>query len=256
MTRRSLRELLARAGESFEAVSLASRAEYDGPLLQRALEHSVSDLAERLRSGTAAPLRVAGEQAGIQEGGRVVHDWRVWWRRPSCWREDLAGPDGGTVVSIACGDAALSYVSRLSTLYTKGRPGRAPLRSILQRRPQIDFPPPTVADRLAHVPPLLPWFNHHGWELTETGECVFAGRGGVRLRAIRIDPAAPEGFWEYVDHYEVVVDLERGVVLRCAAMVEGIEAGTFSIRSVRFDEPIPDDVFSVSPPEGTRIVES
>lgn len=249
--RRSLRELLAHAGESFQTISLVWLAEYDPLLLQRAWERSVPDLPERLRSGASSPLRVKGEAQGVREGERVVHDWRAWWRRPSCWRDDFVRPDGCRVVSVACGESALLYVSRLSTLYTRGNPRKTPLRSLLPRR-QPDFPPPTVADRLAHTPPLLPWFGGEGWKLTELGECTFAGRSGVRVRAIRLDPDALEGFWEYVDHYEVIVDQERGVLLRSAALVDGEEAGTFSIQSVRFDEPIPDDVFSYEPPEGTR----
>ncbi len=253
--RRSLRELLAHARESFETVSLEWLAEYDAALLQRAWEVSVPDLQVRLREGSAAPLRAAGEHEVNEDGGRVSHPWRVWWRRPSCWRDDLVAPDGGTVVSIACGETALSYVSRLSTVYMGGQPSRASRGSIFRRNRKMDFPAPTVADRLAHVPPLLPWFGQDGWEITEMGECTLAGRDGVRLRAIRLDPAAPEGFWEYVDHYEVVVDQERGVVLRCAALVGGEEAGTFSIQFMRFHEPIPDQVFAFEPPEGTRIVE-
>jgi hypothetical protein len=87
---------------------------------------------------------------------------------------------------------------------------------------------------------------------------MHAGRRAVRVLATR---SAAESraesrlaLWEYVDQYEILVDAERGVLLRYAGIVDGEEAGVFSVRAVHFDEPIADEVFSHQPPKGTRIV--
>ena len=47
-----------------------------------------------------------------------------------------------------------------------------------------------------------------------------------------------------MNEYIVDIDEERGVLLRFAAIVDGKEAGVLGARSVTFDEPIPDAVFT------------
>jgi hypothetical protein len=60
--------------------------------------------------------------------------------------------------------------------------------------------------------------------------------------------------WGYVTEYEILVDLKCGVLLRYAGIVDEEEAGVIAVRTARFDEAIPDEVFMLEPPIGTRIV--
>jgi hypothetical protein len=104
------------------------------------------------------------------------------------------------------------------------------------------------------IPLLDPSPLASGWELTLLDDCAHAGRNTLRVRARWMGAEPRPLLWEGVNEYEILVDRERGVLLRYAGIVDGEEAGVFSVCSVRFDEAIPDEVFSFEPPEGTRIV--
>ena len=47
-----------------------------------------------------------------------------------------------------------------------------------------------------------------------------------------------------VDEYEVVVDAERGVLLRCASRLRGKDFDALEVEEFYFDERLPEDVFS------------
>jgi hypothetical protein len=47
-----------------------------------------------------------------------------------------------------------------------------------------------------------------------------------------------------VNEYVVDLDVERGILLRCAAMLDGMEASVIRTESARFDEAIPDAIFT------------
>jgi hypothetical protein len=50
------------------------------------------------------------------------------------------------------------------------------------------------------------------------------------------------------DEYEVVVDIERGVLLRCASRLEGKDIDALEVEEIHFDERFPEDVFSSREP--------
>jgi hypothetical protein len=56
------------------------------------------------------------------------------------------------------------------------------------------------------------------------------------------------------DEYELVVDRERGVLLRAAARLGGEEFQVMEIEAIEFDAPIADAVFVFDPPAGTTVV--
>jgi hypothetical protein len=70
-----------------------------------------------------------------------------------------------------------------------------------------------------------------------------AGRDGVRVRA---QPRQTSHdyivLWPRADRYELVVDLERGVLLQLSMFVRGREAMSDELLSVRFDEPLIDEL--------------
>jgi len=69
------------------------------------------------------------------------------------------------------------------------------------------------------------------------------GRDGVRVRA---QPRQGSHdyivLWPRADRYELVVDLERGVLLQLSMFVRGREAMSDELLSVRFDEPLIDEL--------------
>jgi len=241
------------AGTGFSTLSMHCHAEYDPALLGRAFQRANPEMAGLLASGAMAPIGPEGAApvAGVSQ--RLRHEWLIWWRKPSCWRDDIVWENGGRMISIVCGTLSASYVSALRTLYTNQRPVRLwpRLRPLL--RPQLRYELPTVENRMELVPLVAPSFLAGEWELSVVGKQVYVGREAVRIRAARTDGSGP-GLWDGVDEYEVLVDGRHGVLLRVAGIVDGEEAGSFAAGAVRFDLDIPDDVFTFTPPRHTKVV--
>jgi hypothetical protein len=53
-------------------------------------------------------------------------------------------------------------------------------------------------------------------------------------------------FWATADEYDLVVDKEYGVLPRYAARLKGQEFAVTEVDRVIFDEPIPEEVFSLT----------
>jgi hypothetical protein len=54
--------------------------------------------------------------------------------------------------------------------------------------------------------------------------------------------------WWGADEYEVLVDVERGVLLRCASRLGGKDFDALEVEEIHFDEKLPEDVFSSREP--------
>jgi hypothetical protein len=89
-------------------------------------------------------------------------------------------------------------------------------------------------------------------ELTVEGPLVWAGREAVRLVGV------PGEEWDWgwdpdplswgTDEYEVVVDAERGVLLRCASRLRGEDFDSLEVEEIHFDERFTDDTFTSREP--------
>lgn len=106
------------------------------------------------------------------------------------------------------------------------------------------------ADESAHL--LDPSMLLGALELDPTGELTVAGRTAKRLRAV------PRGGLRNrfdlhrlgigADEYELVVDAERGILLRTTAFLDGEPFASAEFVEIAFDEPFPSQVFD--PPRG------
>ena len=89
-------------------------------------------------------------------------------------------------------------------------------------------------------------------DLKVEGPLLWAGREAVRLVGV-----PGEGWdWEWdpdplywgADEYEVVVDAERGVLLRCASRLGGKDFDALEVEEIHFDERFPKDTFALREP--------
>ena len=62
----------------------------------------------------------------------------------------------------------------------------------------------------------------------------------------------PEPLWWGADEYEVLVDSERGVLLRCASRLNGEDFDALEVEEIHFDERFPEDVFAAPEPLSWR----
>lgn len=89
-----------------------------------------------------------------------------------------------------------------------------------------------------------------------TGRVEFAGRSAVAVRATPLhserDQYFPSGLHGIgsADEYELLVDAERGVVLRAEARLDGSPFKVVDVTEVAFDEDFPPDTFVLELPPG------
>ncbi len=89
-------------------------------------------------------------------------------------------------------------------------------------------------------------------DLTVEGPVTWAGREAVRLVGV------PGARWDWgwdpdplswgADEYEVVVDAERGVLLRCASRLRGADFDALEVEEIHFDEQLGAEVFDSRQP--------
>ena len=96
----------------------------------------------------------------------------------------------------------------------------------------------TTEERLLDPAPLL---GEYRFDIS--GETTMLGRAAVVVQARRRSGSRSHDFGPLADELAVVVDRERGVLLRVAVMVEERELAVDKITEVAFDEPIPPETF-------------
>lgn len=164
--------------------------------------------------------------------------WLVWWHRPECWRDELVWPDGRRAVNMISPAVTAAYLVDASGTLVPPPQIVSGVRSPYWSRPSL-------ADRLREVPLLSPAVLADTWRVVQGEQVEFIGRRSVRARAHR-ETTSGAFLWDFIDTLDLVVDEERGVVLRCAAITDGLEAAVIEVRSILFDEPLPPEVFSMS----------
>jgi hypothetical protein len=108
-------------------------------------------------------------------------------------------------------------------------------------------------DGLLDPPPLLATLR-----LQARGRARWEGRAAFRL-AGTLRPGMGhrlfgEGFAAWGDGYDLLLDAERGVLLRAAALLDGEPFAVTELREPVFDEPLAADLFRFTAPPGTPVV--
>lgn len=216
-------DLLQGARERWETVRATLRERREVALMERALENWIAQGPP----GSGARLEPSGESPvapGIDAGPRhLPWEWRVWAKKPSLWRVETAAPRLPYRVEV--GDRALP--------------------SEVARRDE-----PTLEDSLAYTfdPGILvPQLEMRVWGRTE-----YAGREAVRVAAVAREGVETTLIGPYADEYELLVDAERGTLLRSASKLDGEVYKATEIVSISFDERIPGHIFTATGSTGAR----
>lgn len=162
-----------------------------------------------------------------------IEKGQIWLERPSrCYFEMNSSnyPAPWVEVLLADGRWALGSWSDEPTWERAGEPD-VDAGDILNRAPMREMWDP------ARLIPLLTF------DSPVRVECI--QREALRVRAIarRPEDEDPE-IWPGAEEYELVVDAERGILLRLSARLGGSEFAFQEITTVAFDEPIADSVFA------------
>ncbi len=202
-------------------------------------------------------VRGLGSAKRFQNEKEMVTRWHVWWQKPSCWRDEYQIETQGMAVRIICDDHWWLFNSTANQLYTNAVSlGKAPHLHIHRRESSEEMRPPRVEDVINEVPLLDPSFLLASHDLQHTESTLYAKREAVGIRAVfrkGKDLPRADFFWGAADEYELLVDKERGILLRYAAKIGGQEFAIASVDHVIFDEPIPEGIFSFTPSSNTSV---
>lgn len=161
------------------------------------------------------------------------------WRAPGCGREesDRWGPGGRTEsFTVIDGGTWWRFDPLIGSITNGGDPGhRVGIGEAA--RPLLDP---------ALMLPLV--------DLQITGTASVAGRAGIRALA-RMRPQSDDDLPVSplplgADEHEIVVDRQRGVLLRLESRVDGAPFHLTEVTEVAFDEAVDPGLFRFSPPDG------
>lgn len=209
---------------------------------------------KELRSTRSVP-----NQRSIPKQTEMAVQWHVWWQKPSCWRDETQTSGHGTSTRVICEHrwSFYSAANNNSKLYTNTMPeGQIPKRYVRKSQHRPGGHLPQVEDVVNEVPLLDPSFLLASHDLEPIASTTHAEREAVQVKSVfrkGKDLARDPGFWGGADEHELLVDKERGILLRYAARLRGQEIAVASVEHVTFDEVIPDDVFVFTPPPNTSV---
>ena len=98
--------------------------------------------------------------------------------------------------------------------------------------------------------PSVPHLELEALELRSAGRTRAAGREAIRVEAA--NPGGwdypPEPLWAGADDYELLIDTERGLILRLASRREGRAFDVTEVLEIAFDEAFPEGTFVLQLP--------
>ena len=186
--------------------------------------------------------------------------YRLWAANPDCFRAEYPESDDDRYTITAFRDA------------TRWR--YSPRRRQAQTNAAVELLPDNVSAEF-YLEPLDPGLDVYEirdgeyaitaeWALNPSpllyalwleplGRTVCAGRDAIRVRG-EPNPASGYRFWhENAAAFELLVDAERGTLLRFAVIEGGAEVFVREVTEIEFDLPIPDAMFGFDPPADTEV---
>jgi hypothetical protein len=173
-----------------------------------------------------------GEPAAEEGTERI----RVWWRKPDRVRLEHDDGDGGTRIEVAAGDRWWSWSSDWGATSNEEQPE---VRSGLQQGPFPQLLRPELLLSALRV------------ELVGSG--LQAGRRAIALRGLprRDDHLVMAAHLAVgADAYDLMVDAERGVLLRVASEIGGEPFAIVEVEEIAFDEVFGPRTFTLDLPPG------
>jgi hypothetical protein len=162
---------------------------------------------------------------------------RLWWRKPDHVRLEHDDGEGGTRIEVAAGDRWWSWSSAWGATSNEDQPE---VRSGVQQGPFPQLLRPELLLSVLHL------------ELVGSG--LQAGRRAIALRGVpRLgdDHAAMLAqLARGADAYDLMVDAERGVLLRVASELRGEPFAIAEVEEIAFDEAFDPRTFALDLPPG------
>jgi outer membrane lipoprotein-sorting protein len=221
------------------------------------LMHTADDRSPVLRAEARVwqdvpRVLAARREAAERDGGRVVsvgggdgrapsseieHRLRLWLQRPDRFRSERDEEDG-TTVTVADGSHWWRFAPGMGALREDGRSS-------------------TAARGVGELSVLVSPSRVAGVAVLEAGrETTLVGRRGLVARATprRLEhPDFESGLAMGASHHDLVVDAERGVLLRLESSYRGERMVLVEVTDVAFDESFAPGTFVFTPPPGEPV---
>lgn len=233
--------LLYGSPRRFESAHVIVRAWYRPDLLNQAVMRSV----DRHETGSAVVLRpAANPSANIRE-----YTIQLWTRQTASWRYELGLSDEVPErIVVVNGPNWWFYDRKQNELTTNQEAQSTPERPVAQLLEEQD---PALGELLDpyHIIPYL-------W-LEARGTLSYIRREAIRVRGLPratvVPSESPPLMRIGANRYDLLVDAERGVVLRCEAYFDDQAFSGWEMSRVAFDLDIPDEMFKFIPSPGTSV---
>jgi hypothetical protein len=252
MDPKAVLELIRSAPRRYETVRASLRYRGEGSTIKALRDRYLASEAYRLETG--------GSPASSEDGQRAEPDgpfgWacRVWYAKVSPdrgerYRLELELPEEvypGGGVDISAWDGRIAGPRGTDTV-VHSRIGGGPREG---DPPWLDLAQDSFWTTYLFDPDGIAGLPLDQLDLRVEGRTRKAGREAIRLMGATVEEweYAPEPLWWGADEYEVVVDAERGVLLRCASRLNGEDFDALEVEEIHFDEPLPEGVFTSPEP--------
>ena len=248
MDPKTVLDLIRSAPRRYETVRAALRYQGDGPTIKTLRNRYLASEAYRLETG-GSPGPV-GKAAQPEPEGPFGWFCRVWYAgvnpvggggryRVELELPEEALPGGGT--HVYAWDGADTVLDRR----VSGGPSGGDPKWLRLARDAFWTTYLFDPDGISGLPLFL-----DGLALRVEGKTRKANREAVRLVGVPVEEWEyfPEPLWWGADEYEVLVDAERGVLLRCASRLNGEDFDALEVEEIHFDERLPEHVFTAPEP--------
>ena len=224
-------ELMHGANRSFRTVRAIIRVWRDEEVHQRAFERHFEQMQQDQGGRSGISVMVGVSESGESEPKETEETLRLWIEQPWRRREETEGRSSRLTVSD--GEKTWSY---------------APEWGAMEHEDVGDAG--GEASFLFEPAGLLP-----GLALKALEETQWVGRPVIRVRA-RPHARVHDTFLSHApgaDEHELLVDAERGVLLRTTSHFEGSVFAITEVTEIAFDEVLDPKIFTFEPPEGETI---
>ena len=239
-------QLIRSAPERYETVRAALRYRGDGPTIKAIRERIVSSEAGR-RAFRFSPREASEPIEHSEPDGLFGWRCRAWHADRHHWRIETELPVGGVHISASAGRRRLPI---------GGPPGSGLVwNRRVGGRPRTEYPwwlfgaldsywtfYPLLTDEICGIS-----YEFAELDLRIEDPVPRAGREAIRIVGV---PPVVEQNWDPdplswgAYEYEVLVDAERGIILRCANRLGGKDFDVLEVEEVFFDERFGREVFT------------
>ena len=236
-----------------EVVGLLYSARNSFSTVRASMRQWFHDQGDREEGGTASASRV--EKTGSTLTIEV--DSQLWIGNPTRFRQEITtrGSPGDPTAYLLNGDTWWEYYSS-GFVGTNAPREQIPVEVDVTVRSEPVHPMYEDAEyAIISQTPLDPSWLISGLWMEPGSRLRYAGREAIRVQAKPIQEDNSEWYWwEGADEYELLVDVERGILLRIEARRHGKGFAGIEVTQIEFDVPIPEETFVFTPSPGMTVV--